>query len=204
MALLPAIVVFGSMLTIKTFVDRYLVWTVTGFAILGAALLYRITRGSALAAASVIVLLLGAFAAASAAGILKSSHLRESQPVLTELMRLPAGSTPIVIADHHAFMELTYYAPRELRSRIVYVVSPSMERAYTGTDTGDLLLSALARHTSLPIVTYDEFVRRNKHFLLVARAEDWLVWKFDRSGYHVELLEPHWEPGLFDVAIPAR
>lgn len=204
MALLPVIVVLGSLLTIKTFVDRYLVWTVTGLAILGAALLYRITRGSALAAASVMVLLLAAFAAASASGILKSSRLRESQPVLTELTRLPQSPTPIVIADHHAFMELTYYAPQELRSRLVYVVSPSMERTYTGTDTGDLLLSGLARHTSLPIVTYDEFVRRNKHFLLAARAEDWLVWQFDRSGYQVKLLEPHWEPGLFDVAIPAR
>jgi hypothetical protein len=204
MAVLPVVVVLGSLFTVKTFVDRYLVWTVAGFAVLGAALLYRITRGSAIAAASVITLLLAGFVASSAVGILKSSHLRESQPVLSELARVPRGLTPIVIADHHVFMELTYYAPQDLRSRIVYVVSPGMERSYTGIDTGDLLLSALARHTSLPIVTYDDFVRRNKHFILAADAEDWLVWHFERSGYQVKLTTPHWAPGLFEVAIPQQ
>lgn len=111
MAVLPVMAVLGSLVTTKTFVDRYVVWTVVGVAGLGAALLHRITRGSALAAASALVLLLAAFATSLAAGILKSSHLRESQPVLTAIARLPRDSTPIVIADHHVFMELTYCAP---------------------------------------------------------------------------------------------
>jgi hypothetical protein len=91
-----------------------------------------------------------------------------------------------------------------LRNRIVYVANPTMERSYTGTDTGDLLLSAIGRHTSLPIVPYDDFVRRNKHFFLAAKAEDWLVWHFERAGYRVKLMEPEWEPGLFDVTIAAE
>jgi hypothetical protein len=202
MAVLPVIVVLGSLITINTFVDRYLVWTVPGFAALGAALLYRITRGSALAAASVIALLLVGFAGAGAVGILEAPHLRESQPVLNSLATAPADPAPIVIADHHVFMELSYYADPKLRSRLVYVVSPNLERSYTGIDTGDLLLSALARHSSLRIVKYEDFVRDNKRFLLAANAEDWLVWQFSRSGFHVNLLEPRWEPGLFEVEIP--
>lgn len=202
MAVLPVIVVLGSLVTIETFVDRYLVWTVIGFAILGAALLYRITRGNALAATSVIVLLLAGFAAAEVVEIGKASRLRESQPVLDALASAPSDPAPIVIANHHAFMELSYYAGPELRSRLVYVVSPNLERSYTGIDTGDLLLSALARHTSLHIVTYDDFVKHNSRFLLAANAQDWLVWQFSRSGCEVKLLQPQWEPGMFEVEIP--
>lgn len=204
MTVLPVIVVLGSLITIKTFVDRYLVWTAIGFAIMGAALLYRITRGSALAAASVIVLLLVGFAAAEVVAISRASRLRESQPVLDALADAPADVVPIVIADHHAFMELSYYADPKLRSRLVYVASPHLERSYTGIDTGSLLLSALARHTSLHIVTYDNFVKHNSRFLLAANAQDWLLWQFNRSGCEVKLLEPRWEPGLFEVEIPAR
>lgn len=199
MAVLPIVIVLGSMFTIKTFVDRYLVWTIIGFASLGAALLYRITRGSTTAAASVIALLLAGFAATSAAGIRKAPHLRESQAVRDELATAPAGTMPIVIADHHAFMELSYYADPRVRNRLVYVVSPGLERTYTGIDTGDLLMSGVARHTSLRIVKYDDFIKDHRQFLLAANAQDWLVWQFSRSGFHVKLLEPRWEPGLFEV-----
>jgi hypothetical protein len=203
MAVLPVIVVLASLVTIKTFVDRYMVWTVVGFAALGAAILYRITRGNVLSAAGVVALLLVGFAGASAVGIIRAPRLRESTLVKDELATAPSDPAPIVIANHHVFMELSYYGDPKLRSRLVYVVSPSLERSYTGIDTGDLLLSALARHTSLTIVNYDDFVKRNRRFLLAANAEDWLVWQFSRSGFDVNLMEPHWEPGLFKVEAQA-
>jgi hypothetical protein len=48
-------------------------------------------------------------------------------------------------------------------------------------------------------VNYDDFVKHHQRFLLAANAQDWLVWQFSRSGFHVNLVEPHWEPGLFEV-----
>src|SRR6185312_13025627 len=97
---------------------------------------------------------------------------------------------------------LSYYGDAKLRSRLVYVASPDLERYYTGIDTGDLLLSALARRTPLHVVKYQDFIKRHRRFLLAANAQDWLVWQFSRSGFHVTIEDSHWEPGLFKVEIP--
>jgi hypothetical protein len=161
--------------------------------------LYRTTRGSAAAAASVAVLLLAGFGGGSVAQIVKAPYLRDAEAMRMALSAAPAEPAPIVVADHHIFVVLSYYGDAKLRSRLVYVASPNLERYYTGIDTGDLLLSALGRRTPLHVVPYQDFVKNHPHFLLAANAQDWLVWHFNRSGFRVTVKDTHWEPGLFEV-----
>jgi hypothetical protein len=199
LTLLPILIIAGSMLTVKAFVDRYVLWTVLGVSVLAATILLRITRGSTVAAGSAIIFLLLAFGAKTVVGIRNGLHLREAEPLKRLLADAPSDGTPILIADHHKFVELSYYGDVNVRPRLVYAVSPELAIRYTNVDTGELVLTALEHRSSLHIVPYRDFVRTYHRFLLAADAEDWLVWQLQQSGYRVSLISRGWEPGLFEV-----
>jgi hypothetical protein len=204
LTILPLGIIFGSMLTVKAFVFRYVLWTALGVSVLAASILYRLTRGSAAAAGTAIIVLLLVFAAKTAMAIRSGLHLRAAEPLKSLLAHAPLDGTPILIADPHKFVELSYYGDASLRPRLVYAVSPELANRYTNVDTDELLLSALERRTSLHITPYEQFVRTYRRFLLAANAEDWLVWQLQQSGYRVSLMSKSWEPGIFSVVFSAR
>ena len=196
---LPVAIIVGSMLTIKAFVDRYVMLAVLGFSALAAALLCRIARANAAVAISGIVLLLLGFAGKAAIGIKNAPRLHDSEALSRMLPNAPDDGSPILVANHHQFVELSYYGNASFRNRLVYAASPELSDRYTGNDTGELVLDALSRYTQLRITTYEDFIRTNTRFLLAANADDWLVWQLGRSGYRVSLISEGWQPGLFEV-----
>jgi hypothetical protein len=202
--LTPALVVLISMLTTNTFTTRYVAWAVAGFSIAAAAAAFRACRGNSLTAFAAGGLLLMALCARIGIHLISPALLREGQPVADVLRQAGADAQPIVVADHHAFMELAYYAPAPLRQRLVYAASPELSRMYTNVDTGELLLSALRYRTRLNIQNYGDFVSGNSHFLLAAGAGDWLIWHLVRSGYRVVPVRAQWNLGLFEVDRPSR
>jgi hypothetical protein len=196
---LPVAIIVGSMLTIKAFVDRYVMLAVLGFSALAAALLCRIARANAAVAVFGIVLLLLGFSGKAAIGLKNAPRLHDSEALSRMLPNAPDDGSPILVADHHQFVELSYYGNASFRNRLVYAASPELSDRYTGNDTGELVLDALSRYTSLRITTYEDFIRTNTRFLLAANADDWLVWQLGRSGYRVSLISEGWQPGLFEV-----
>jgi hypothetical protein len=188
--LMPLVILVLSIYITHSFVVRYTLWAMTGTAILSAALLALGARGRHVAAVTVLALL----AALSVVRAVRSPRpgLLAGQPILTALQAMPAAeassSEPILVADHHAFMELSYYAPPALQQRLIYPVDAALDLRYTNSDTAGLLMSALAHRSTLRIVPYDSVLRDHPRFLLAASASDYLPAHLATAGYRLRPL----------------
>jgi hypothetical protein len=114
-----------------------------------------------------------------------------------------AGTGPIVVGDHHAFIEMSYYGSRQVRDRLVYPLSCELDLLYTSTDTGCLLLTALRRRLPVQVVDYQTLTGRHREWLLAATNMDYLPSHLTRMGYRIEPLLTGAEGSvLFRVKLP--
>lgn len=209
-ALMPLCAAALSIYTTRVFVDRYTLWALTGAAVLVAALLCRAARGRPVIGVSVLGLLVALMARQEAGELSKGPVLRAGEAIHGELATLADGPEPVVIADHHAFMELAYYAAPRLRERLIYPVSRELDLRYFGVDTGPLLMTALSRRTKLRIVGhdgydgYDAVLAAHPRFLLAARPWDYLPWHLVRAGYRVVPMNGSNPPVVYAVEAPAH
>ena len=110
----------------------------------------------------------------------------------------------IVIATHQPFMELAFYETPQIRARLVYLDNRDLERFYTLTDSGSLLMAAVRDWTKVNIQNYCGFLSQHHEFLLAADAEDWLPWQLSASGYKLTPIRLGWHPVLYFVESPAQ
>jgi hypothetical protein len=206
-SLMPLCVVVLSKYTTHVFVSRYVLWAVPGFAVLVAALLCRVARGRAAVGVSLLGLLV-ALAALGEVSYLR--HVRErpalrfGEVVRQALASLPNGTEPIVVADVHVFMDLSYYAESRIRERLIYPVSSELELRYFGYDTASLILTALSHRTKLHIIGYGAVIASQKRFVLAALPSNPLPWDLIKAGYRVVPIDSSIAPVLFDVEAPGR
>jgi Dolichyl-phosphate-mannose-protein mannosyltransferase len=201
-ALMPLFVATLSIYTTHALVDRYTLWAVPGFAIMVSVLLCRATRAKTALGVSVLSLLLVLTAAGEVYGLSKKPVLQDGERVRLELATLSESSEPIVVADHHVFMELSYYGQPQLRDRLVYPVSRDLDLRYLGYDTGALLLTALSHRTKLHVLGYNAVLAAYPRFVLAALPRDYLPWHLVRAGYRVVPIGASRVPLLFEVESP--
>jgi hypothetical protein len=185
MFFMPFLIFFLSIFTTHVFVLRYVLWAEVGIAVLVAAWLYTASRGSSVIACGAISFLLALLFWRQLNDLIKPPALRESQGVLQALSSLPPSDEPIVVADHHVFMELAYYAPPALRSRLIFPVDRELDMRYLSQDTGALLMAALSRHSQLPIDPLCAVLVAHPHFILATIKTDYLPQYLRQSGYRV-------------------
>jgi hypothetical protein len=182
--LMPFCILSLSIYTTHIFVFRYVLWAEPGIAILIATMLYTVhIKGAVkLGILCLLVILLVFF---ETQNILAKPTLQEGEAVFQNLKSLPNSSEPIIIADHHVFMELSYYAPLPLRNRLIYPVSRDLDLHYFGFDTGALLISALSHRSNLYILDYNVMIATHPRFLLAALPKDYLPKYLADTGYSV-------------------
>ena len=103
-------------------------------------------------------------------GGLSGLHHRQGparQAVVRGIGKLPATAEPIVISDSHIFMELAYYAPPEVRRRLLFPAGRELGRRYLKYESEAILMSGLGRRTSLPITSLDGVLADRAHFVAV-------------------------------------
>ena len=133
----------------------------------------------------------------------ESFGLRESDALLHQLKSVPAGSEPIAVGYSHAFMELAYYAPPELRSRIVCPVSRELDLQHKGfVDLDFSRLPEFQNPTKLAIIDLNDFLSANRHFILAAHTKDYLPQYLQSVGYELTVLNPGQSPSIYEVAAP--
>ena len=202
--LMPLCVVAVSIYTTHVFVARYALWAAPGFAVLVAALMCRAARGQAVAGVSLLGLLVAMIAWSEMSDLWKRPVLRSGEEVRKALEALPDGAEPIVIPDIHVFMELSYYAERRIRERIIYPISRDLELRYLGTDTSSLLLSALSHRTKLHIIDYDAVLGAHPRFVLAVQPADYLRSHLVNAGWRAVPIGSSIAPVLYEVEAPGR
>ena len=136
---LPALVILASLLTVKIFVDRYVLWSAIGMGIWLAVLLHEALRGSQVAAMVLLAPLL--LWSVRTIRTEAPSTLRYSGSLQQQIQTLPTERTPILIPHVHDFMEIWFYSSEELRSKVGLLRQsgigvPLQKRGFSLADTG--------------------------------------------------------------------
>ena len=172
---LPVVAIVLAKLVTGAFTDRYALPAVLGLAMIVSWGAFHLLDGRAAMGVLLAALLVGWFVIF--AGVAPALQLRqgagEQRAIYRFLQTAAPGNTPIVIADPHAFFQLTYYAPPELAPRLVYLVDPAEALRHLDTDTVDLGMREFGRWNTLRVEPYRAYLSAHPHFLLYANRSSW-------------------------------
>ncbi len=118
---------------------------------------------------------------------------------ITALSSLP--NAPIAVMEVSVAHRLSYYAPRQLASRVVFVADPNSSIAYLGHDTVDRGLLDLRPWFPIDIVRADSFLTDNRQFYAFGLTGQWSWLTFDLPKWGQTKLLARGEQGrlLFSV-----
>jgi Dolichyl-phosphate-mannose-protein mannosyltransferase len=118
---------------------------------------------------------------------------------VTALSSLP--DAPIAVMEVSIAHRLSYYAPRRLASRVVYVADPNASVSYLGQDTVDRGLLDLRYWFPMDIVRADSFLTDNPQFYAFGQTSEWSWLTFDMAKWGQTKLMARGEEGrlLFSV-----
>lgn len=96
-----------------------------------------------------------------------------------------AGTQPVAVTGT-LYLRAWYYAPDNLRRRLVYVASPDAALDLDGTNTVDRLYLALQRWIPIDVQDYDTFVSTHQAFVVYSLGTfAWLPRKLSADGFPV-------------------
>jgi len=198
--LLPALGVLLGVYVTGAFVPRYALPAVAG---LSMAIPLAIAGVSWRARASELVLLavvIGAYL--STLPPLRSVRPFENpvaaRPLLAGALGMPG---PTVASGQLWYLQLWYYAPLELKSKLIYLADPESELHYRGFDVFDRGYQALSRCTAVTVEPFASFTQGHRRFRVYASGAGWLL---DRlRDEHAEISQTGDEPAgqLYDVSL---
>jgi hypothetical protein len=172
--LVPALGVLLALAITGAFVPRYALAAIGAVSVALPVAASQIARTGPIAGV-VLLIALAAGHAASFATIIRSAPYDNpvaARPLLAASLRQPG---PTVASAQLWFLQLWYYAPPELKTRMVYLADPARSLQYTGSDTMDRNYLALARWTAVPVEPLDTFLSRQRDLRIYASGSGWLL-----------------------------
>jgi hypothetical protein len=196
---IPVIAVAGSMLVTHIFTERYALPGFTGFAILAPAVLSRLTGGRSIPAFFLVNVLVLAMLLAAVANP-RPTNPFSREPILSAALE----EGPVVVDDGHLFLQMWYYAPAELRARMVFLVDYQAAVRHMGFDTIDGGIFVLRPYADVNAVQYRDFHPPGGEFLVYHNAlrPSWVVPKAMEDGAAVDVLRVNTERQLLRIRLP--
>jgi hypothetical protein len=191
--LLPAAMVLLAPL-VGGFTPRYGLSAVVALALLVPLVAARLTPDAEVARGLLCLMLLVPFAQLSFASVFEPPPARpnpfEERPLLAAAL---TRESVVVAGGSLTFLQLWYYTPALLRSRLTYLADPDSALRFIGTDTFDRGYLALARWTRIPTQRYRPFLAAHRQFIVYSAGSGWLLRALREKGARVELIAS--EPG---------
>lgn len=178
---LLAVLPIGAMLLAKFithgFTYRYAISAVVGITVLVAYVLSRIApRSIAALAAAITCFFIFVLQVHLLAG--RFRYERKVYSGYTALLS-QTGTQPIAISEWPVMHRLSFYAPRALASRVIYVADVDASLKYLGQSTIDQGALALRPWFPLQIESVPSFLAHNRHFLVFGLNADHWNWLFN-------------------------
>jgi hypothetical protein len=200
---IPVVAVTLAIFVTGAFTDRYALPAVIGFSILLAFATYRLLDGRAILGAALVFFLCGGFMMQVARNFQKTTKTSLDYVKIYRSFR-SGSETKLPIAVSHAltFMELTYYAPRDVASRLVYLVHPEAALRHLGTDTAERQMLDLKPWFRLKIEDYGPYIAAQRRFLVFGYAQNlnWLLDELEAADMRIELRSRNKHNFLFLVS----
>jgi hypothetical protein len=86
---------------------------------------------------------------------------------------------PVVVADGMLYLQLWYYAPQRLKSRLVYLTDNDAARRYVKNDLLEDGLKSLRPWAPVEVLDYRSFAAPGREFL-VYQKKFYMAWLLDR------------------------
>jgi hypothetical protein len=181
------------------FTSRYCIFAIVGVTVL---LFYFVSRLALRRSAAAIGIIVCVFVFLLQVRQLNSKFEEGRQEMnqdITALSSLP--DAPIAVMEVSVMHRLSYYAPRRLASRLVYVADPNSSIAYLGHDTVDRGLLDLRFWFPINIVRADSFLTDNSQFYVFGKTTTWSWLTFDLAKWGQTKLLARGESGrlLFSI-----
>ena len=183
-------------------VPRYVLSAIPAIGMALPLMLWRAnTRGgpaSLIACASLAVLVAGESVRSDRP---RFRHPLAERSLLLESLHSPS---PTVVSSSLQYVQFWYYAPSELKGRMIYLTDPAESLRQSGSDTIDRGYVAVSKWTAIAVEPYASFVARHQSFRVYEAGSGWLLATLESSGAAIE--EIGREPGgrLYQVTLVAR
>ena len=189
-ALLPFYVLLAAKALGGGYTERYVITGIIGFALLicfGLQWLVPNLRALQLAA---LVLSGMVFVSHQLLHYRDSIETQRSGQLATyRFLERNSGDQPIIIGDPHLFFELSHaFHGRKLE--MIYAADPQLALHYTGTDSVERSLMAMARFAPLKVVPWEDLSRTGRSYLIYGApwAYDWLVRLISSGRYRTQVV----------------
>ncbi len=185
----------------------YFLYSVLGFALAVGFILPRLGRRTLLLAS---ILLVGSLSVQEASFWLSSRHpvwRLQAPAAATASVLSQAGHAdlPIFIESPHDFLQLTYYAPPPLASRLVFLADGPSALRYGSFNVDDVALQLLAQCYPIHVVDFQSFRSLHTTFLLysaIPSPQDWWLDRLVNDGFSLQLVSSQQDGFAFLVTAP--
>jgi hypothetical protein len=199
LAALPAPTMLLAKYVTHGFTPRYCIFAIVGVTVL---LFYFISRFELRRSTATIGIVACVLVYLLQVRQMKSNYEGGREALDREIAALSSlPDAPIVLMEVSVMHRLSYYAPRRLASRLVYIADPKSSISYLGHDTIDRGLLDLRFWFPVDVVRADSFLTDNPQFYVFGQTSKWSWVTFDMSKWGQTKLLARGEEGrlLFSV-----
>jgi len=174
---LPVFAVLLGKLITHVYFHRYVLPATAGAASLACLALYRHSRGNAMPACYIVLVLLAILGLRSFVDKdWFNSQLQELRNAARMVEKLADKKGPIVVANEDTFVKLVHHAPESLARRLVYLSDRQLCLRHMEYDTIQRAMDTLCRWTPLAVEDYQSFVTAHPRFqAYIFRQPGWLT-----------------------------
>lgn len=187
LCLLPFVTYILAELVTGAFTFKYVINTAVGVALLLAFLTARVESRLPIAAA---------FIAASAAlwmaawlGYIAIKAPAQLRGIAEEDLQLVETATqPVVVYGGHRFLQMHFYLPPRLRTKIYHVTDTELAAELTGRDSNEKTFHNLSPYVPMNVVDLCAFTQRHRRFLVKMAGPSWVIEKLLAEGASVVVI----------------
>jgi len=201
--LLPIVAIAAGILTINVFVPRYVLFVVVAVVVLLPLAAWRFGPRSGLAeVALTAAIIVGLWYMSRDLGQRTMAGLQNPVDARPMLKSELAGSRPVVVTGI-LYLQMWYYAPPELRARVLYLTDPAAAEKILGSDTLDRGYLSLRRWYPVTVKDYAPFVKSRTPFVLYSTENlTWQPAKLREDGAHLREIGKESRATVYDVTFP--
>lgn len=187
--IIPIVCVILAKFVTGAFTDRYAISAIIGFSILISFIAAKLNDNSTLVSSILVVCFVGYFGVLASKNTWKVS-ITPPEIKIGLLQQKGEENLPIVAADPFTFIELNYYAPPEIGSRVLYLADPEISLRRLKQDSIERgIVSLLKPWFRLNVTDYKSYIAARPRFLLCGDPQlfSWIVPQLEEDGMRLEL-----------------
>ncbi len=192
-SLLPFAIWIAAITVTNAYWPSYCIVAISGLSILAAYMCNVIGKRQHVVGIILVtcVMLLGAYTVAK-----RVANYSDHEPRIAEKLVdfVESSELPIVVSHGHQYLYYDHYLPKEMRSKVAFVLDRKLSIKYLGEDTDDMSLIDLNKVRRFNLQPWRKFTKNNREYYVLTRDfnDGWPIQKiredFQNKKLDLELI----------------